>query len=216
VFDGVSYGALPDEAEAEVPTPTILDNLIAEKKIGQTVAILVWSMGKRSRDLTGSKPFSDFVADELVPWARSHYNITPGPNAVVVAGSSFGGYGATYSAFTHPEAIGNVISQSGSYWISKNWQTVGADFEHRLYPRETGTMIDAFKNSKRLPIRFYMDIGVYDLGAAMLGSNRELRDVLQVKGYDLDYREFDGAHNSVVWRGTLSDGLIFLLGQTHG
>jgi len=140
VFDGVSYGALPDEAEAEVPTPTILDNLIAEKKIGQTVAILVWSMGKRSRDLTGSKPFSDFVADELVPWARSHYNVTPGPNAVVVAGSSFGGYGATYSAFTHPEAIGNVISQSGSYWISKNWQTVGADFEHRLYSSNFGLL----------------------------------------------------------------------------
>jgi len=42
VFDGVSYGGLPGQAQAQVPTPTILDNLIAEKKIGPTVAVLIW------------------------------------------------------------------------------------------------------------------------------------------------------------------------------
>jgi enterochelin esterase-like enzyme len=211
VFDGGAYGGLPDPALAEVPTPTILDNLIADKKIAPTVAVLVWSMGKRNRDLPGSKPFADLIANEVVPWARSHYSISPGPNRVVAAGSSLGGYCAAYCAFTQPDAIGNVISQSGSYWISKNWQTVDANFDRRVYPRETGTMIEEFKNSKRLPIRFYMEVGVYDLGAAMLGSNRELRDVLQLKGYDVDYHEFDGGHNSLNWRGSLADGLIALL-----
>jgi enterochelin esterase family protein len=213
VFDGVIYGGLPGQAQAAVPTPTILDNLIAEKKIGPTVAILVWHMGKRNRDLTGSKPFADFVASEIVPWARSHYNILPGPKSVVTAGSSLGGYAATFSAFTHPKVIGNVLSQSGSYWLSKNWQTVDAGFERRLYPRETGTMIEAFKTSKRLPIRFYMEVGIYDMGAAMLGSNRELRDVLQLKGYDVVYQEFIGGHDFVNWRGSLADGLISLLGR---
>jgi enterochelin esterase family protein len=213
VFDGETYGGLPGQARAEAPTPTILDNLIAEKKIGPTVAILVWSMGKRFRDLPGSKPFADFIASEVAPWARSHYNILPGTKSVVAAGSSLGGYCATYCAFTHPKVIGNVISQSGSYWISKNWQTVEADFEHRLYPRDTGALIEEFKTSKRLPIRFYMEIGIYDLGAAMLGSNRELRDVLQLKGYDVDYNEFAGGHNFVNWRGSLADGLISLLGR---
>jgi enterochelin esterase-like enzyme len=74
-------------------------------------------------------------------------------------------------------------------------------------------MIEEFKNSKRLPIRFYMEVGVYDLGAAMLGSNREFRDVLQLKGYDVDYHEFAGGHNFVNWRGSLSDGLISILGR---
>ncbi|HEU4390735.1 MAG TPA: alpha/beta hydrolase-fold protein [Blastocatellia bacterium] len=211
VFDGVTYGGLPDRAE--VPSPTILDNLIAEKKIGPTVAVLVWSMGKRNRDLPGSKPFADFIAGELVPWARSHFSILRGPKSVVAAGSSLGGFCATYCAFTHPDVIGNVISQSGSYWVSRSWQTVGAEFHRRLYPRDTGTMIEEFKASKRLPIRFYMEIGIYDLGAAMLGSNRELRDVLQLKGYDVDYREFAGGHNSQNWRGSLADGLISLLGR---
>lgn len=213
VFDGVTFGGLPDQAQAEVPTPTILDNLIAAKKIGPTVAVLVWSMGKRKRDLPGSKLFADFIAGELVPWARLHYTILPGPKNVVTAGSSLGGYCATYCAFTHPEVIGNVISLSGSYWISKKWQTIEADFTRLLYPRETCSLIEEFKTGRRMPIRFYMEVGIYDLGAAILGSNRELRDVLQLKGYNVDYHEFVGGHNSVNWRGSLSDGLISVLGR---
>ena len=50
------------------------------------------------------------------------------------------------------------------------------------------------------------------LGAALLGSNRELRDVLLVKGYDVDYHEFDGGHDDAQWRGTLSDALISTFG----
>jgi len=215
VFDGEAYGGLAGQAQARVPTPTILDNLIAEQKIGPTVTILVWNMGHRERDLTGSKPFADFIADEVIPWARSHFPIIAGPRGVVVAGSSYGGFCATYSAFMHPEAIGNVLSQSGSYWITKDpaERSSGAEFYRRAYPSETGMMIEEFKSSRRLPIRFYMEVGIYDLGAAMLGANRELRDVLQVKGYDIDYHEFDGEHSYVNWRGTLSDGLIALLGR---
>ena len=206
VFDGVTYGAVPEQTE--VPTPTILDNLLAEKKIRPTIAILVWTMGKRMRDLTGSKPFADFVADELIPWARAHYRIAPGPKAVVLAGSSIGGFAAAHCAFQYPQAIGNVLSQSGAYWITDNWQSVRPP-----YPHDTGLAIEEFKHSKRLPIRFYMEVGRFDLGAALLGSNRELRDVLEAKGYAVDYHEFDGGHDYAAWRGSLADGLTVLLGN---
>jgi enterochelin esterase-like enzyme len=211
VFDGATYGGQPGQEPAEIPAPAILDNLIAEKKIGPTVAILVSSMGKRNRDLTGSKPFADFIAGEVVPWARSHYTILPGAGSVVIAGSSLGGFAVSWCAFEHPEAIGNVLSQSGAYWVTKDWQTVRPP-----YPRETGMMIEMFKGRERLPIRFYIDVGRYDLGAALLGSNRELRDVLQLKGYDVDYRELDGGHDYEQWRGSLSDGLVSLLGRKGG
>jgi enterochelin esterase family protein len=46
----------------------------------------------------------------------------------------------------------------------------------------------------------------------MLGMNRQFRDILKVKGYNVDYREFNGGHNYVNWRGTLADGLISLIG----
>jgi enterochelin esterase family protein len=212
VFDGREYGALP--GQAEVPTQTILDNLISDKKIGPTVAVFVRNVsGKRNRDLSGSKPFADFIALELVPWARARYRIRSGPTNVVVSGSSLGGFAATYTAFTHPQVIGNVLSQSGSYWISKNWQTVD-NFQHRLYPRETSWLIEALKESSRVPVRFYFDVGMYDLGAAMVGANRQLRDILILKGYDVEYREFAGDHSYANWRGTFADGLISLLGRS--
>jgi enterochelin esterase-like enzyme len=211
IFDGITYGGRPAGEDSVIPAPVILDNLIATKRIGPTVAVLIWTMGKRNRDLTGSKPFADFIAGEVVPWARAHYAILPGAGSVVVAGSSLGGFSASWCAFNHPEAIGNVLSQSGAYWVTSDWQNVRPP-----YPRETGMLIEMFKREKQLPIRFYISIGRYDLGAAMLGSNRELRDVLQMKGYDVDYRELDGGHDYEQWRGTLSDGLISLLGKKGG
>lgn len=205
VFDGGTYGA---SEQAPIPTPAILDNLIAARKIGPTIAVFVLTMGKRNRDLTGNAAFAAFVAEELVPWARAHYAIEAGPRAVAVAGSSFGGFAASYTAMLHPDVVGNVISLSGAYWITRDWQSVRPP-----YPHDTGMLIEELKSRARLPVRFYIEVGRFDLGAAMLGANRELRDVLQVKGYEVEYREFDGGHDVAQWRGSLSDGLVATFGR---
>ncbi|TDQ23754.1 alpha/beta hydrolase [Tenacibaculum caenipelagi] len=207
VFDGEAYGGRPNR-RSRIPTPTIIDNLMADNKITSTVTVLVWSMGKRGKDLINEK-FGDFIAKELIPWAHSKYNIYPQANKVVLAGSSRGGFAASYVALKHSNSIGNVLSQSGSYWIKGT-----KNENHWIYPKENGKLIDAYKKSKLLPVNFYMDIGLYDAGASMLGMNRQFRDILELKGYKVDYREFKGGHSYVNWRGTLSDGIISLIG-TH-
>ncbi|WMN06039.1 hypothetical protein QYS48_31370 [Marivirga arenosa] len=63
-----------------------------------------------------------------------------------------------------------------------------------------------------MPIKFYLDIGLYDASASMLRVNRQFRDILEIKGYKVDYRDFKGDHNYINWRGTLSDELISLIG----
>jgi enterochelin esterase-like enzyme len=70
-------------------------------------------------------------------------------------------------------------------------------------------LVLSFRNSPRLPIKFYMEVGRFD---SLLDINRELRDVLVLKGYPVVYREFDGGHDYYYWRGSLADGLIALLG----
>ncbi len=205
VFDGESYGSRPNR-RSRIPTPTIIDNLIADKKISPTITVLVWSMGSRSKDLVSEK-FGDFIATELIPWARAEYNIHPKSSKVILAGSSRGGFAASYIAFRYSDVIGNVLSQSGSYWIKGT-----KDENHWIYPENNGKLINLYKQSKRLPIKFYMDIGLYDAGASMLGMNRQFRDILEIKGYEVDYHEFKGGHNYLNWRGTLSDGLISLIG----
>ncbi len=203
VFDGATYVG---NASSGIPTPTILDNLIAAKKIGPTVAIFVDNMGQRTRDLGGYAPFADFVALELIPWARKNYRIQDGPSHVVLAGSSRGGLAASHCALMHSDVVGKVLSQSGAYWVRND--------EHNPLPwpitEDTGDLTLSFRKSALLPIKFYMEVGRFD---SLLKDNRELRDVLMLKGYQLTYREFDGGHDYFSWRGSLANGLILLLGQ---
>jgi enterochelin esterase-like enzyme len=205
VFDGETYDG---SAASLIPTPTILDNLIAAKKIGPIVAIFVNNMGQRNRDLGGYAPFADFLTQELIPWARANYRITDGPGHVVLAGSSRGGLAASHCAFYHPDVVGNVLSQSGAFWVRND------DKNPPPWPitLDSGDMVLTFRNSPRAPIKFYMEVGRFD---GLVGINRELRDILLLKGYPVTYREFDGGHDYLYWRGSLADGLIALLGQNR-
>jgi enterochelin esterase family protein len=208
VLDGEDYDG---GSSSSVPVPTILDNLIAARKIPPTVAVFVPNVGHRVKDLADSPAFADFVGRELVPWARRNHGIHPGARHVSIAGGSLGGLAASYCAVRHPNVIGNVLSLSGSYWITKDW-------EHRppfplTLAGDTGDLIGDLRNSKRLPLAFYVAVGRFEVGAAMLGTNRELRDVLLLKGYPVTYSEVEGEHDNFWWRGSLADGLVALLGH---
>jgi enterochelin esterase-like enzyme len=213
VFDENAY--LKNEKEtARVPTETILDNLIAEKRIPPMVALFVDNGpgNARSRELPCNSQFADFLNFELMPWLRRLYSVTSDPRQVVVAGSSYGGLASTWAAFRHPETFGNVLSQSGSYW----WTPPKANDE---FDRESepSWVAKQFIASPKLPIRFYMDAGSDEIdlsgkGSSILVPNRHLRDVLLAKGYEVHYQEFVGGHDYLSWRGTIADGLILLMG----
>jgi len=206
VFDGVTYDG---SAASLVPTPTILDNLIAARKIRPTVAVYVNNMGQRNRDLGGYAPFADFIATELIPWVRKNYRIEQGPDHVVLAGSSRGGVAASHCALLHSDVAGNVLSQSGAYFVNNDPNN---SLPWPITP-DAGDVVLAYRKSPLMPIKFYMEVGRFDSSGNILGNNRELRDVLLLKGYSVSYHEFDGGHDYLWWRGSLSAGLIALLGN---
>jgi enterochelin esterase-like enzyme len=65
----------------KVPTPVILDNLIAASKIPPTVAVLIANptQDSRMKELPPNPEFADFLAKELIPWIHAHYNVTDDP-----------------------------------------------------------------------------------------------------------------------------------------
>jgi len=216
LFDELAY--LGDKNQtALVPTPTILNNLIWERRIPPMVAVFVGNGpdDARSRELPCNPVFADFLVSELLPWAHGLYNFTTDPRQTVVGGSSFGGLASAYAGLRHPETFGNIISQSGSFhWIppkSDNSSNSQTDSEPNWVAKQ-------FIASPKLPLRFYLDAGSDEIdfsgnGNSILLTTRNLRDVLLAKGYEVHFQEFAGNHDYLSWRGTLADGLIVLMGN---
>ncbi len=184
----------------QVPTPTILDNLIAEGRIPPTAALIIAnpSSQSRQRELPANPQFARFVAEELMPWARAQ-GIGAVASRTVVGGSSYGGLASAYLGLKHPELFGNVLSMSGSYW----WSRPG---------EEPGWLIREYAGAPRQPLRFYLQSGLFE-GPMILDTNRHLRDVLRAKEYRLEQVEYPAGHDYLQWRGSLGCGLVSLLGE---
>ena len=204
LFDGEEYRSI-------VPTPIILETLVAAKKIHPLVALLVDSGKTRDRDLQCSAPFAEFLAKELLPWARQRYRISSDPRQTIVGGSSYGGLGAAYCAFRYPEVFGNVLSQSASFGYYPGWDRDSDRTDSSSY----GWLIRQFVTTTKLPIRFYVEAGLFETHSprGLLAENRRMRDVLEAKGYSIVYSEYAGGHEYLNCRGSLADGLIALAGQ---
>lgn len=211
VFDESAY-------LTKVPTPVILDNLIAASKIPPTVAVLIANPTQetRNQELPPNPKFAEFLAKELIPWVRAHYNVTDDPGKTVVAGSSLGGLAAAYAGYKHPEVFTNVLCQSGSFWWAPDHS--GAIPDGVI--TEPGWMAKQFIASSKLPLKFYIDAGSFEFdsngtGGGILETSRDMRDVLLAKGYEVHYQQFVGGHDYLSWRGTFAEGLMDLIGTTN-
>ncbi len=196
LFDGGAYREF-------IPTPTILDNLLAEGMLPPMVAVLLDSPPhSRNHELACHPPFVDFLVQELVPWLHKHYNVTTDPQKTIVGGSSAGGLAAAYVGLHASAIFGKVLSQSGSFWW--DWDT-----EEKIAQQ---WLTHEFAISPKQPLHFYIDVGRLEriAGYDLLMVNRHLRDVLLAKGYTVDYAELGGGHEYISWRGGFSDGLLAL------
>lgn len=184
----------------QVPTPTILDNLIADGLVPPTAALIIANPTDLSRqqELPPNPLFARFMAEELMPWARRQ-GLGAMASNTVVAGSSYGGLASAYLGLTHPELFGNVLSLSGSYW----WSPEGA---------EPGWLTREYVKAPRQALRFYLHSGTFE-GPKILDTNRHMRDVLLAKGYAVEQVEYPAGHDYLPWRGSLPCGLISLIGK---
>jgi enterochelin esterase family protein len=203
VLDGEAY----QSDRALVPTPAVLDNLIAGGHIPATMAVFVHDELTRDRDLVRYPPFAQFLARELVPWLRRNYSVSRRPEDTVIAGSSLGGMCSAYVAFTFPKIFGAALCQSPAMYPAPGPLGATTSFEKI---RDGYALTREFRDLPRRPIRFYVDVGLFE--GALLEADREFRDVLQLKGYPLTYVEHSGSHDYVYWRNSIGDGLIALLG----
>lgn len=212
-----------DAYVSRVPTPTILDNLIAAGRIPPLVAVLVGNPTRdsRTRELPCNAEFADMLAGELLPWLQARWRITADPARTVVAGSSYGGLASAWLGFRHPGRFGRVLSLSGSYWWSPErppGRLAGALDDSSEGEWLTRQYASAPRSEASAAVRFFISAGLLERsapadGPGILETNRHLRDVLRARGQVLHYREFAGGHDYIHWRNELADGLMALLGD---
>jgi enterochelin esterase family protein len=194
--------------------PTVLDNLLAARKIPPTVVAFVDSLETARAVEMRSKLFPSFALDELMPWLAAHYRFDEDPSRRIVGGTSLGAMAAAFVAVSRPETFGNVLSQSGAF------QNAGpGESEYEGLAR-------AIARAPKLPIRFSLEVGLLEgmrKGAVAFAdnwpdivvANRHLRTVLQAKGYDFTYHEFAGAHDYGSWPATFPDRLVELIASRN-
>jgi enterochelin esterase-like enzyme len=205
LLDGWDY-------HTSIPTPTILDNLIAEGRIPPTAAVLI-DTPRRLEVLDCSEAFATFLAEEVVLWAHEKGGSTLESAKTIVGGLSLGGVQAAFTALRFPHVFGGVMAQSGSFWRSKP-----GVWGNRWNDPDEGWLIQQFATTPKPMVtpRFYIEAGRHENPSdhktmTLLRASRYMRDVLRAKGYDVTYHEFEGAHRYVCWRGTLGEGIATLL-----
>ncbi len=106
-------------------------------------------------------------------------------------GASLGGLISAYAAYRRPDVFGLCAAQSPSF----NWE------KDRIL-----RMIEA---GSRKAIKFYIDTGtLHDVEIV----SRNMKKILQDKGYELSYAEYPEGHNWSNWRARIDDILVYFWG----
>lgn len=177
--------------------PKVLDLLVAQRRIPPIVAVMTDNSvpSARRTELPCNPQFADFLAKELVPWAREHEHATTQTQRTIVAGSSYGGLAAVFAALRHPEVFGNVIALSGSFW----WKPDES--------KQPGWLINFARTAPVSPTHFHIEVGLMESYPLQIDSNRRMRDTLLAKGYPVTYFEYDGGHSFLNWSQGMVAGL---------
>jgi enterochelin esterase-like enzyme len=214
--------------------PTILDNLIADKRVPVMIAVMVANGGGDSlgseRGLeydTVSGLYSDFIETEVLPRAAKEANVTftTDPEGRATLGGSSGAAAAFTMAWFHPERYHRVLSYSGTFVNQQSPLNLSAPRDEWKYqadsPRGAWEYHAKFiPESDRKPIKIWLHVSEQDNGynrdEASLHNwvlaNQRMAAALKAKGYTYRYVFAEAARHTDgrVIRQTLPGALEWL------
>lgn len=152
----------------------------------------------RSRELPCNADFWLAVQEELLPLVKTTTTFSDDPQRTVVAGQSFGGLSSLYAGLNWPARFGCVLSQSGSYW----WPHRGGGQDGAIVEQlETGTI-------SAQGLRIVLEAGLRE--PIIYRANQALYAQLPSAPQSIFWRQVDGGHDALCWRGGLMQGLMTL------
>ncbi|WP_270302251.1 enterochelin esterase [Enterobacter cloacae] len=182
-----------------MPVWPALTALTDGRKLPLAVYVLidVIDMAHRNNELPCNPDFWLAVQEELLPLVKQHTSFSDRADRTVVAGQSFGGLSSLYAALNWPQRFGCVLSQSGSYW----WPHRGGQQE--------GLLIAQLKAGEKTArgLRIVLEAGRNE--PLIYRANQAIYDELHTQ-QQVYWRQVDGGHDALCWRGGLTQGLMTL------
>lgn len=177
---------------------SLLRDRMASGSLPPLLVIAVETLrGLSTRELGCDDTFTEAVATELLPWIGRAWPVPADRHRWILAGQSWGGLNVMYTALRYPQAVGSVISQSGSFWYPFATDPDGFG--------DYGWLIEQFRDAEPTPARIHLQVG--GLEGHMVTVNRHMRDVLMAKGCDVSWVETNDNHSWYSWQFSLLDGL---------
>jgi len=172
---------------------TILDNLIADKKISPVMAIFIdhrepvnRSNNRRMDELAMNEKYMKFFTEEFIPLAELNYPVLKGRENRAILGNSMGGLTSAYFIFSRPEVFGMAGIQSPAFWSKP-----------QIY-----SLCDAVSNSET---KISMTSGIINDASE---STRKMKTILEKNSCVYTYRETNEGHSWGNWRNLIDDILI--------
>ena len=182
-----------------MPVWPALASLTRDGKLPPAVYVLidVIDTAHRSRELPCNPDFWLAVQEELLPQVNNIAPFSDRPDRTVVAGQSFGGLSSLYAGLNWPQRFGCILSQSGSYW-----------WPHRGAPQD-GLLIEQLKAGEKTArgLRIVLEAGRNE--PLILRANQAILAELHTQ-QPVFWRQVDGGHDALCWRGGLTQGLMTL------
>ncbi len=175
--------------------PTVLDNLIAAKKIPPIITVFVDNRepinrqnNRRMKELAMSSVYLDFFVKELIPEIEKKFSATSDPKKRAIIGTSMGGLTATYFAFTRPDVFGLAGIQSPAFWTKP-----------QIY--------QLCNNPANPTMKISMTTGLINDTSK---ESRKMKDILEANSCQYHYREVNEGHSWGNWRNLIDDVLVDL------
>jgi len=182
-----------------MPVWPALASLTHDGKLPPAVYVLidVIDTEHRSRELPCNPDFWLAVQEELLPLVKTTASFSDRADHTLVAGQSFGGLSSLYAGLNWPQRFGCILSQSGSYW----WPHRGA--------QQDGLLIEQLKAGEKTArgLRIVLEAGRNE--PLILRANQALLAELHTQ-QPVIWRQVDGGHDALCWRGGLTQGLMTL------
>ena len=171
----------------EVPTPQIIEALIAAGKLEPLIAVFVSPLN-RSAEYRGDRAFLEFFNSQLVAAIQNRYPVVDSPHRRAIIGSSRGGMGALAVAWYKAQPVFGLCGMI-----------------QPAFTPTTQLLNDVFAADRR-PLKFTVVAGRFD--ARFIGDYYRLLDTLLAKAYPVQHSLSPIGHSHNSWQHDIPNMLM--------